>query len=96
MGNGYLSRQNLTAGEYRVVLTWGIYPTDTDSHIYGKNSSGNSIHVYYAHKEDSLNGRTVDLNRDDITGYGSETTTFSVDLNKLQVLESLQAQERPT
>ena len=35
--NGYLSLDNLeTPNDFRVVLTWGIYPTDLDSHLYGK------------------------------------------------------------
>ncbi len=75
---GYLSRMNLAEGEYRVVLTWGVYPTDLDSHIYGKKSSS-TIHVYYANKEESLNGNTINLDRDDVTSYGPETITFKVD-----------------
>ena len=76
--NGYLSLNNLeTPNDFRVVLTWGIYPTDLDSHLYGKLAS-DVVHVYYAHKTDSLSGETINLDRDDVTSYGPETTTFTI------------------
>lgn len=76
--NGYLSKE-MDSNEFRVVLTWGIYPTDLDSHLYGRNSSGQQAHVYYASRNGSLSGETVFLDRDDVTSYGPETTTFKID-----------------
>ncbi len=74
---GCLSRRNLAEGQYRVVLTWGVYPTDLDSHLYGKTAA-EAVHVYYAHRDDSINNENINLDRDDVTSYGPETITFNV------------------
>jgi len=37
----------MASNEYRVVLTWGEYPSDLDSHLWGQRESGTSYHVYY-------------------------------------------------
>ena len=62
----------------RFVLTWGAVPADLDSHLLGTTGDGRSIHVSFA---DSVafdgNGNTIaDLDVDDISGYGPETTTL--------------------
>lgn len=67
---------------YRVVLTWGENPSDLDSHLFGKTDNY-SYHVYYSDKNGlDANGEVVaNLDVDDTTSYGPETTTFYVDPN---------------
>ena len=81
ISNGYLSREMNDSNEFRAVLTWGIYPTDLDAHLYGKTPSGSEAHVYYAGPSGSINGKIMDLDRDDVTSYGPETITFKADGN---------------
>ncbi|MGN0794064.1 MAG: YfaP family protein [Aristaeellaceae bacterium] len=60
--------------EYRVVLTWGEYPRDLDSHLWGISESGSTYHVFYSHLRDD--GNKALLEWDDTTSYGPETTHF--------------------
>lgn len=56
----------------KVVLTWGESPRDLDSHL-----TGSGFHVYYANKQYYQNGQlTVDLDYDDTSSYGPESTTI--------------------
>lgn len=68
----------MPAGELRIVLTWGETPTDLDSHLVGPTSNGlERFHIYYSNKEYSENGvKYADLDLDDTTSYGPETTTI--------------------
>ncbi len=50
----------------RIVLTWGEFPADLDSHIWYKNQ-----HVYFNNKE----GHKANLDVDDVDSYGPETIT---------------------
>lgn len=58
---------------YRVVLSWGEYPSDLDSHLTAKTKSGYNEHVYYSNKE----GDSSNLDIDDTTSYGPETVTVT-------------------
>lgn len=80
--NNDLTQQNVTinpvAGEIitgerlRVVLSWGEYPRDLDSHMVGPK--GNSkFHVFYWYK----NADNANLDVDDVTSYGPETVTIT-------------------
>ena len=64
-------------GDLRIVLTWGEYPSDLDSHLCGPMENGTDrFHVYYSDKkyyEDDVVHSFLDL--DDVTSYGPETTT---------------------
>lgn len=51
----------------QIVLEWGEYPSDLDSHILSSNH-----HVYYGRK---VSGN-LDLDVDDTTSYGPETVTI--------------------
>ncbi len=79
-GQDYAVIGGLPANQYRIVLTWGVSPHDLDSHITGPAASGDTIsrfHVYYANKNYEFGGtRYVDLDLDDVTSYGPETTTI--------------------
>ncbi|MDR0919464.1 MAG: M4 family metallopeptidase, partial [Oscillospiraceae bacterium] len=74
--NGVISK-NLLSNQVRVVLTWGDYPRDLDSHLYGPSgNSTNNFHIYYVEKSYSYAGKTVAfLDVDDTSSYGPETTT---------------------
>lgn len=68
----------LSQGVYRIVLRWGQYPSDLDSHITGITSSGSSFHVYFIDK-DAWDGtvNVANLDVDDTTSYGPETITLT-------------------
>jgi len=68
----------LPPGDWRVLLTWGELSTDLDSHTY----FGSYAYTHVGWWEmgpttDAESGVTVTLDRDDVTSYGPETTTFS-------------------
>lgn len=65
-------------GIVRIVLTWGQYPRDLDSHLFGPTVDGQDyFHTnwwdqdYYEENELIAN-----LDLDDISSYGPETTTI--------------------
>lgn len=83
LGNVTIDNQNgevtpiLSSGEIRIVLTWGEMPRDLDSHLTGPASSGSTFHTYYDNSEYCENGTAlVQLDVDDTTSYGPETTTI--------------------
>lgn len=63
-----LSPEMVNLDGMRVVLTWGAYPKDLDSHLVYPNN-----HVYYSHKS----GTNSNLDVDDRSGYGPETITLT-------------------
>lgn len=67
--------------DFRVVLTWGANPSDLDSHLFGRPSDGSSYHIYYSNKNgyDSNGNKIANLDVDDTTSFGPETTTFSAE-----------------
>ena len=59
-------------GEIRVVLEWGTYPNDLDSHMVI-----NGTDVYFANREYRNGGTLVaELDHDDVDGVGPETITL--------------------
>jgi hypothetical protein len=68
----------LLDGTTSIVLTWGETPRDLDSHLVGPTESGSSFHVYYGNKIIRNNGELyAELDVDDTSSYGPETTTIS-------------------
>ena len=67
-------------GSMRIILTWGLSPADLDSHLTGPTSSGSRYHVFWASKTPDA---AVNLDVDDVTSYGPETTTISTLRNGL-------------
>ncbi len=64
-------------GQIRIVLEWGVSPSDLDSHLTGPTMSSSRFHVYYSNKTYNSNGNLYsDLDRDDTDSYGPETTTI--------------------
>lgn len=68
----------MTSNSYRVVLTWGEFPYDLDSHLLGTSADGTAFHIYFGNKIARRNDGTEigNLDVDDTTSYGPETTTF--------------------
>ena len=78
--NGYVTNnRQLDVESIRIVLTWGVYPRDLDSHLDIDLADGTHAHTYYSDKtyyrDDQL---MADLDLDDTTSYGPETTTVYV------------------
>lgn len=74
-----------------IVLNWGENPGDLDSHLTGPITTDSRFHVYFVHKLQTdtntvSTGITegpcatanvvANLDRDDVTSYGPETTTL--------------------
>lgn len=72
----------LGEGYYRVVLTWGQDPSDLDSHLFG-STPDYSYRVYYGDKNgyDDEGNIVANLDVDDTTSFGPETTTFLIEEN---------------
>jgi DNA-directed RNA polymerase subunit RPC12/RpoP len=68
----------LNPGEIRFVLTWGEYPADLDSHLVGPSPDG-GFHTFYSAKNYYYEGVNFDnLDVDDTSSYGPETTSVYV------------------
>lgn len=77
--NGSISPIIENVSNYRIVLSWGMYPSDLDAHLSGKDNNGSSFHVYYSNKSGYYNGElSAELDVDDRSSYGPETITFAV------------------
>lgn len=65
----------LNEDEVRIVLTWGEYPNDLDSHLFTpyQGYNGDMQHIGYYDREDDY-GNNLDV--DDTTSYGPETMTI--------------------
>ena len=69
----------VSGDSFRAVLTWGENPSDLDSHVEGTLTGGGHFHVYYSHKSQYDGDVEVcNLDVDDTTSYGPETTTLNL------------------
>lgn len=67
----------IQTGQVRIVLTWGATPTDLDSHLLCEMNNGSSKHIFFGDKTFYYDGeRIADLDLDDTSSYGPETTTI--------------------
>jgi uncharacterized protein YjdB len=66
----------LAEGQTRIVLTWGALPTDLDSHLIGPDGSGGTFHIYYSNRGSQTAAPFAQLDVDDTSSYGPETTTI--------------------
>lgn len=66
----------LATGQYRVVVAWqtGI---DLDAHLTGPSQGGSRFHVWWNGETDLLTPASAQFDRDDQTGIGPETVTFT-------------------
>lgn len=72
----------LKNGEIRVVLTWGEFPLDLDSHIVGPTPDGERFHVYFKEPDYYYDrNKYVNLDVDDTSSYGPETTSVYIPVN---------------
>ena len=60
-----------------VTLTWGVNPSDLDSHMTGPKADGSRFHVYYAADGDLANSPNCALDTDDVSSYGPEIITVT-------------------
>lgn len=68
--------EQVEEGDVRIVLSWGEYPLDLDSHFTGPTTSGNRFHVYY-NDQYVDDGTIANLDVDDVESYGPETITIN-------------------
>jgi photosystem II stability/assembly factor-like uncharacterized protein len=66
----------LAEGDMRLVLNWGVAPTDLDSHLKTPLIEGNYYHVYFSDKGSEVSPPYAILDHDDVTSYGPETVTI--------------------
>ncbi|SFL07037.1 S-layer homology domain-containing protein [Paenibacillus sp. 1_12] len=86
--NTYNRNENATAiripgeNETRIVLVWGASPRDLDSHLVGPQPDGvGQFHTWYGGKTYYYNNTLFDdLDLDDVSSYGPETTTIRQDV----------------
>ncbi len=82
VGGTAVSGQNValssvgSATEVRIVLTWGISPSDLDSHLTGPTAAGGRFHVYWVDRGSLTGAPWAALDHDDVTSYGPETITI--------------------
>jgi hypothetical protein len=65
--------------EIRIVLTWGVDPSDLDSHLTGQNPSPdpNRFHIFYSNRGDANASPFAVLDVDDTQSEGPETITIA-------------------
>ena len=66
----------LAAGQYRIVVAWKTGP-DFDAHLTGPAQTGSRFHVWWNGETDLRTPATAQFDRDDQTGAGPETLTFT-------------------
>lgn len=66
----------LMPDQMRIVLKWGSSPRDLDSHLVGPSTSGGRFHTYYSSKNYYSSELMANLDLDDTSSYGPETTTI--------------------
>lgn len=80
-GEKFTITPSLTEGMARIVLEWNAEPRDLDSYLSGTTRDGARVFVYYAEKRSYSGSQLLaELDVDDMSGYGPETTTlYSLD-----------------
>jgi hypothetical protein len=64
----------LEEGEIRIVLSWDEDPSDLDSHLW--LPAGDPYHICFIDKGDNDEFPFAELDLDDVTSFGPETTTI--------------------
>lgn len=73
--DGQLSPE-LNEEEVRIVLTWGADPRDLDSHLTAPSPDAGRFHLYYSNRGIHPYREYYNLDLDDTSSYGPETTTI--------------------
>ncbi len=69
----------LKADGLKAVLTWGSVPNDLDSHLKAYNNGNEISHIFYNNKQYIVDNVVhIDLDVDDTSSYGPETTSIYV------------------
>lgn len=66
----------LSAGNLRFVLNWGLLPTDLDSHLATPEIEGTPHHIYWGNRGYAGSVPWARLDNDVTTGFGPETVTI--------------------
>jgi len=66
----------LVTNQYRIVVAWQS-GADLDAHLTGPTATSSRFHVWWNGETDLGNPVTAQFNRDDTTGAGPETLTFT-------------------
>jgi hypothetical protein len=61
----------------RIVLSWGVNPSDLDSHLLVPEGEGPAFDVRWNHRGEFYSWPYADLDIDDTTSYGPETITVA-------------------
>ncbi len=67
-----------SGGSSTINLTWGANPSDLDTRLYGFSNvdSGDDFTVNFTSRSVLVNNITIDLDVDDVTGFGPEIVTL--------------------
>ena len=67
-----------SAGSSTINLTWGQDPSDLDTRLYGFSADNpdDNFEVNYTNRTQTVGGFDVELDVDDVTGFGPEIVTF--------------------
>ncbi len=84
----------LADNQARVVVSWKN-GYDLDAHLTGPGGGGQRYHVWWNGETNLPAPTTAQLDRDDASGAGPETLTFSIRRRELQVLSSGLQESRP-
>jgi len=66
----------LPPGEWRVILTWAAHSRDLDSHTYLGEDAKDLVYYGRKSRTDFTTQMSATLDRDDVNGFGPETTTL--------------------
>jgi len=67
----------LAADSWRIVLSWDQNPRDLDSHLLFYGEANRCPEMYYARRSASCDGVGAQLDVDDTSSWGPETTTLT-------------------
>ena len=73
----------LDADQIRIVLTWGESPRDLDSHMTGELYDGTLFQTSFRSKRSHRGDSYYELDVDDTSSFGPETTTISKPIDGL-------------
>jgi hypothetical protein len=73
----FMSPVMLNTDSYRIVLTWDEQPRDLDSYLVFHETLLSCDEMYYGNPRASCGGVEAQLDVDDTTSFGPETTTLS-------------------
>jgi PKD repeat protein len=73
----YSLTPQLSKGEMRVVLNWGIMPQDLDGHLFTPEIFDKEYHVWWSDPGSERSAPFATLDHDDTLSYGPETITLT-------------------